>query len=182
FQPQRVNAISERLESRAAGGRGEASRIGQQATIGIHTEAIKRLAILKLREAVIAAERFEPQKIYHYVSPAVGLQMLREPIRVRHHLALVHCPVVVVVAVPAHRRGRRHGGQPGWSLRVRSAGDKRQRRYERQGQPESGHRFHSSVAGQQGGGILHGEACGGGLRLEPWQRKAMIEWDSRLRL
>ena len=102
FQSQAVDVFGQRREAFSAGGGREAFRIRQQTGIFVCFQCGKR-NILELCSPGACAVGV-PLNVNHDIFPAVFLQMRRHVLRIAAYLRFVDCGVVVIVAVPAHRR------------------------------------------------------------------------------
>ena len=102
FQSQAVDVFGQRREAFSAGGGREAFRIRQQTGKFVCFQCGKRniLELCSLGACAVGV----PLNVNHDIFPAVFLQMRRHVLRIAAYLRFVDCGVVVIVAVPAHRR------------------------------------------------------------------------------
>ena len=102
LQPQRVYILCQNTKPLPAGCRRETNRVRKQARILVHHKFPERnvLILVTLRASVDSI----PLDVDHHILPAKLLQVRRHILGVRADLRFIHLRIVVIIAVPSHRR------------------------------------------------------------------------------
>src|SRR4029077_2013638 len=99
FEPERMNVVSERLESGAIRGGRKARDVWRVSPEFVEREELFLARFLRGMHEV-------PALVNHHVLPTKRLQVLRHEVRVRAELLLVYGRAVRIPAIPAHGRSR----------------------------------------------------------------------------
>ena len=102
LQPQRVYILCQNTEPLPAGRGREPDRVRKQARILVHHKFPKRnvLVLVTLRTGVNSV----PLNVDHHIFPSEFFQVRRHVLGVRADLRFIHLRIVVIIAVPSHRR------------------------------------------------------------------------------
>ena len=108
LEAKAVHIVGQRAEAPAPGRGREARRVRLKAAVLVHG-VVAEGDVLELRTAgpgVLGV----PLDVNDDILPAIGLELPRQHLGIGAHVGFGHGRVVIVVAVPPHRRGERSGG------------------------------------------------------------------------
>ena len=94
--------VRQRLEACPIGGRRKALRVRQQSAVFIHLQIIEGNILILVSLAPRTVRK--PFNVDHHILPAELLHICRHKIGICLDLLLIHRRIIVVIAVPPHRR------------------------------------------------------------------------------